>query len=301
MLLQTFHEFSRHTMSPLASICLHAAMAGYLIAAIIALAALLQPARVRMAWADGTGAFATGSLIAFFITRFVQAGTEPLQNMFEIVALSALFLALIYFVATRLRKLPAVAAFAYPAIVIIFLVNLMLAGSVASTPDAPLSNPLLVAHIVLTILAYGVFFMATVAAVMFLLQERTLKRHKDPNFMRNFPPLESLRKLVNNCVLIGLPLLTVGFALGFASFSADHWAGILKNPKVITSVVLWCVLLSVVALRRAGVLHGRRHYYMVLVGFMLVVATYIGLGVVTHRDRALVPAQDTQENPCSGL
>lgn len=303
MLLQTFHDFSRQAMSPTAAIALHASIAAFVVAAVTALAALLQPSKVHMRWADWAGALGTGSLLAYFVARFITAGTEPLQNMFDVVTLSALFLALIYFVATRVRKLPSIGAFAYPAIAIIFLVNLMLASTATSGGSEPLGSPLLVLHIVLTILAYGVFFMATVAAVMFLLQERMLKKRRDPAFMRSFPPLESLRRLVNTCIVIGLPLLTVGFALGFLAFSPSDWDNILHNPKVITSLVLWLVLLSAFVGRRVGLLHGRRHYYMVLVGFALVLTTYIGLGVVESRNRQQTAdsSQLERDEPCSGL
>lgn len=279
MLAQTFHEFSRNAMGPTATIALHVAIAAFIIAAVIALGSLLQPGRVKMFWADTTGAVATLALAIYFIARFIEAGTQPLQNMFEVVTLSAFCLALIYFIATRLKKLPAIGAFAFPAISIIFLVNLMLAGTATTGVEQPLSSPLLVLHILFTILAYGVFFMATVAAVMFLLQERMLKKRKDPNIMRSFPPLESLRGLVNTCVLIGLPLMTLGFVLGFIAFAPEDWAGIAQNPKVMTSLVLWLTLLVVVVGRKLGFLHGRRHLYMVLVGFALVLMTYVGLGV----------------------
>ena len=308
MLLQSFHEFSSNALTPVASIALHAAIGLFIVAAITALAALLQPSRVHMRWADWAGALATGSLVAYFAARFINDGTEPLQNMFDVVTLSALLVAITYFVASRLKKLSSLAAFTYPAVVIIFLVNFMLAGTASGGSEAPLSSPLLVAHIVLTILAYGVFFMASLAAVMFLIQERMLKKRKDPAFMRTFPPLESLRRLVNACILVGLPLLTVGFALGFASFRAEDWDGLYHNPKIMSSLVLWVVLLVVAVGRRVGWLHGRRHYYMVLIGFGLVLLSYIGLGLMEARNRAQQPAAATESGriekeaePCSAL
>ena len=292
MLLQSFHEFSSNAMTPVAAIALHAAIGLFIVAAITALAALLQPTRVHMRWADWAGALATGSLIAYFAARFIHDGTEPLQNMFDVVGLSALFLAVVYFVATRVKKLGSVGAFAYPAIVVIFLVDLLLARTVTDPGTEKVTSPLLIAHIILVILAYGVFFMATVAAVMFLLQERTIKTHKDPAYMRSFPPLESLRRLVDTCLMIGLPLLTLGFAFGFARFTSEDWAHIYRNPEALSSIVLWLVLLAVVVGRRAGWLHGRRHFYMVLVGFALVLVTYIGLGVV--QAKGLPTMQNTE-------
>jgi ABC-type uncharacterized transport system permease subunit len=300
MLLQTFHAFSRNALSPTAGIALHIAVGGFLLAALVAVAALLTPTRVKMRWADWVGGGATAALATYFIARFVDAGTEPLQNMFEVVCLSALFISLIYFVATRVKKLPSLGGFAFPAIAVIFLVDLLLASSATNGADAPLSNPLLIAHVVLVILAYGAFFIATLAAVMFLMQERMLKRHKDPTVMRNFPPLESLRRLVNACILVGLPVLTVAFALGFAAFTAEDWDGLARNPKIISALVLWLVMLGIVVGRRAGWLHGRRHLYMVLLGFALVLVTYVGLGMV-ERSRRTEVAVIQQDRACSGL
>ena len=129
-----------------------------------------------------------------------------------------------------------------------------------------------------------------------------LKKHKDPAIMRNFPPLESLRRLVNSCIMIGLPVLTVAFALGFASFDASNWGELFTSPKVLTSLVLWVILLIVVAGRRFGWLHGRRHFYMVLVGFVLVLATYVGLGIVKARGDTPLQSHIPQDGgPCSGL
>ena len=89
MLAQAFHDFSRDAIGPVAAVALHAAVAGYVVAGILALVALLLPARARMSWADGTGMAATGALGVYFVARFVESGTTPLQNIFEVLVLSA--------------------------------------------------------------------------------------------------------------------------------------------------------------------------------------------------------------------
>lgn len=276
MLLQTFHSFTQHAMGPAALVALHASILLFVIAAVISVTALLQPRKVRMAWADWTGAAGAFCLSAYFIARFAEAGSEPFTNLFEVIELAGLCLVLAYFVATRLRKLPALGAFAFPAVAIIFIVNLAFADSAAQGRE---STPLLVVHVLLTLLSYGAFFMATLAAVMFLMLERALKRHRDPALIRNFPPLESLKRLVNTCILVGLPLLTAGLVLGFLALSSSGWESIARNPKIPPSVVLWFVLLVAAAGRRLGFLQGRRNFYMVLAGFALVVMTFVGLGI----------------------
>jgi ABC-type uncharacterized transport system permease subunit len=301
MLAQAFHSFSQNAMGPTATVALHASILLFIVAAIIGIAALLQPRRLKMVWADWAGGAGTLALGVYFIARFIEAGTEPLSNLFEVVALSALFLAFAYFVAIRVRKMPALGAFAFPALSIIFLVNLLFAGSTAGSADPTETRPLLVLHVVLVLLSYAAFFMATVAAIMFLLQERALKKHRDPAVIRNFPPLESLRRLVNTCILIGLPLLTLGLALGFVAMSSQGWAEIARNPKIPPSLVLWAVMAGVAGGRWSGLLHGRRHFYLVLVGFLLVLTTYVGLGVWSRSQSSAMVSAAALEVPCSAM
>jgi ABC-type uncharacterized transport system permease subunit len=288
-MLAAVHNFS-FSMGPTASLALHVAIGGYFIAALLALAALLLPNKVKMSAADIAGAASTLALGVFFGARFFEAGTAPLGGMFEIVALTALFLSVTYLVASRLKPMPGVGAFAYPALAIIFLADFLLAPTFAESGPRGPEEPLLVVHIVLILLSYGVYLLAAAGAIMYLLQERQIKLHKDPRYMRSFPPLESLKNLVNTCVQIGLPLLTLGFGLGFVAFSADDWANVARNPKVLASLVLWLVLVGVYVGRMTGLLHGRRHFYWVLVGFVLVILTYVGLGLLVTR----APAPKTQ-------
>lgn len=188
---QSFHHFSSGAMGIGATAALHAALAAYLIAAILALAALFAPGRARMKWADWTGAVGTGALLLFLAARFAEAGLAPLGNLFEVLALSALCLALAYFVAISLKPMGALGGFVFPALAALFAVSLLSVTTSAGTDP----GMLVVLHVLLTVLAYGVFTMAAVAAVLFLLQERALRRHQGHGLARNLPPLEALRKL----------------------------------------------------------------------------------------------------------
>ena len=282
MLLVGFHNFNVETMGGFSSVTLHVAILGFLIAAVTAVVSVFQPRFMKPGLADRVGLGSAVLLALYFIARFIEAGSEPLENLFEVVLLSALFLALVYFIVIRVKPMAALGAFAFPGLALLLAVDLLIAPGFGSDriQGSWQSGPgLLVLHVLATVLSFGALFMAAVASLMFLVQERTLKRHKDPKFLRSFPSLEALRKLVNTCVFAGLLLLSLGLALGFMGFTATDWREIGQNPKVATSLLLWFVLALAAVGRLAGVLHGRRHYYLVLVGFLLVIVTYIGLGV----------------------
>ncbi len=306
MLAQTFHRFTSGGIGLLPQVALHTAITAFVIAAIIALVALFAPGRARMKWADITGAAGTAALLVYFGARFAEAGLAPLQNLFEVITLTALCLAGAYFVATRLKPMPALGGFAFPALAAVFLVSLLAGGTIEVADERSPLSAMVVLHVLLTILAYGVFFMAAVAASMFLIQERALKHHHTPGFARHFPPLESLRKLLHQCLWVGLPVLTVGFALGFGAFPADQWGALAMTPKVLTALVLWLVLLAGTLGRLTGWLHGRRQSYLVLLGFGLVLGTYIGLALFVraeneHAPRGAPRAAAWQEAPCTAL
>jgi len=293
-----FHQFSAGAIGVVAQVALHTAIAGYLIASVISLVALFAPQRARMAWADWTGGVATGALAAYFLARFSEAGFAPFGSMFEVLALSALCLAVAYFAATRIKPMAALGGFVFPALTMLFLVSLMVAGTAGGSGPV---GPMIVLHVLLIVLAYGVFFMAAVAAVMFLMQERALKRHMGSGLVRTFPPLEALRKLLTQCIWIGLPVLTLGFALGFGAYPPGQWVELALTPKVLTALVLWVVLLAAVVGRATGWLHGRRLSYLVLLGFALVLVTYVGLAASARAGTNKSVAAQPQEVTCNAM
>ncbi len=295
--LSAFHAFRFDPpLGVAASLLLHVAIVGFFVAGFVAVLSQLTP-RVKLGIANIAAAVSTGLLTGFFVARFVEAGSAPLGNLFEIVALCGLGLAVAYLVASRVKPMPAVGAFAFPVLAVIFGVDYLLAPTFARPGAHGPNEPLLVAHVILIVLAYGVFLLATTAAVMSLVQERQLKQHRETPFIRSFPPLESLRKLVNTCLLIGLPILTVGFALGFVAFNSADWGGVTSNPKIVASLVLWLVLVAALIGRITGVLHGRRHLYLVLAGFVLVIFSFVGLGLLAqsrNNQSASIATQETR-------
>jgi ABC-type uncharacterized transport system permease subunit len=284
MLADVFHPFSTGAVGGPAMVTLHAAIAGFIAAAMLSLVALFAPARAWMKWANAVGLVATVMLLVYFAARFAEAGIAPLQNLFEVIALSALCVACAYFAVIRAKSFAGLGGFVFPGIALTLLVSFPVAGTVEASSGG--AGALTVLHVVFTVLANGVFVIAAISAAMFLIQERALRRHQSPRFVRHFPPLESLRGLLNQCVWIGLPLLTLGLGLGFASSAPSNWTSLIAEPKVFSALVVWAVFAIAAAGRATGWLHGRRHSYLVLAGFVLVILTYAGLGFFVRESSA---------------
>lgn len=114
---------------------------------------------------------------------------------------------------------------------------------VAGRQDAALSMPeglvseLLVIHVTLALLSYVAFTFAFLFAMMYLFQQKTLKR-KQWQFRGRLPSLEQTESLAYVSNLIGVPLLAVSLLLGLVwahlRLSFNFWL----DPKIVTSFLM---------------------------------------------------------------
>ena len=129
-----------------------------------------------------------------------------------------------------------------------------------------------------SLLSYGAFLAAFVAGVLFLIQERQLKRKTMGVLFHHLPSLEALDRVNFRAISAGFGLLTIGATSGFveaALLRGRWWTG---DPKESLTVLLWAGYLALWALRRRATLRGRRVALLSIAGFSLVLFTFIGAG-----------------------
>ncbi len=114
---------------------------------------------------------------------------------------------------------------------------------------AHIIHEILVAHISFTILAYVFFTFSFFLSVMYLLQYWLLRKKKGFHWIWRFTDLKKLDEYSFTAVLIGVPLLFIGLALGFVwaytSGSEFYW----MDLKTVGSIVLLCIYIVYLLLR----------------------------------------------------
>src|SRR5260370_37081514 len=112
-------------------------------------------------------------------------------------------------------------------------------------------------RVVLWLLGCAARFFTAVGAVIYLLQERELKRKKPRSFYHRLPPLGTLDDLITRFMGLGFVLITlavmVGSACAFVSFETQ-W---IADPKFGISLFTLAVYLSMAFLRGSGGWLGR--------------------------------------------
>jgi ABC-type transport system involved in cytochrome c biogenesis permease subunit len=126
-------------------------------------------------------------------------------------------------------------------------------------------------------LGFAALFIAFVAAVMYLLQERELKSKHPTIFHNRLPSLELCDDLAYKSLAIGFPLITLGIVSG--ALWAQALAGItwIRDVKVLLSFVTWFVYLLLIHYRLIAGWRGRKAAYLAIVGFVGVLLTFLAV------------------------
>ena len=136
------------------------------------------------------------------------------------------------------------------------------------------SNLFLVLHVGLVLAAFAGFTLAAGLSALYLWQERRLKRRETTILRRPAPSLASLDALAARTVLVSLPALTLGIAVGAARLVSN---GDSVDALVIATAVTWFVWAAYLVLRFTRGLAGRRAAYLALAGFVLVIIVRLAL------------------------
>lgn len=97
----------------------------------------------------------------------------------------------------------------------------------------------LIWHILLSVLAFSLFTIASVQAVLVILQDRHLRQHQTRGLIRSLPPLQTMDALLFEMIGLGMILLTAAFIIGFPAID-DVYAQQLLH-KITFSIIGWLV------------------------------------------------------------
>ena len=189
---------------------------------------------------------------------------NPVSSTPEVVAFIGFLLAGGYLLASLRYRLTAAGAFAVPAA----LTLLVLGRVVPAEPDVPRMGTLGRVHIFLAAVGVAVFALAAVLAVLYLVEERRLKRRRFDRVGRE-TPLTTLDRLSVRCVSIGFPIFTVALVTGAVWIA--RLGGLTTTeaarPEYLIAVAAWVAFGVLLVARLGAGWQGRRAAWLTLGGF----------------------------------
>jgi cytochrome c-type biogenesis protein CcsB len=221
------------------------------------------------------------------VTRGLAVHRAPWGNMYEfITALTCVAAIFFCYIVVRYRAW-ALGVFVMGAVVI----ALGLARALIDTPAGPLVPALqsywLSIHVTAMTLATGIFFVAAVLGIMYLVAERYRKRveagksRPGNGLIERIPSAQTLDKLTYRTVVFGFPVWTFGVIAG-AIWADQAWGRYWGwDPVETWAFITWVIYAAYLHARATAGWRGARAHYIQLLGFvslltnMLVVQIFI--------------------------
>jgi ABC-type uncharacterized transport system permease subunit len=120
-------------------------------------------------------------------------------------------------------------------------------------------------HITLATAGVALFAVAAGGAVIYLIEDRNLKRHRAGRLFKRGPALETLDTLNRRCILLGFPLFTVAVVTGAVWGVKLHDQ--LFTPQYSIATAAWLMYAVLLVARVTAGWRGRRAAIVTLGGF----------------------------------
>lgn len=132
-------------------------------------------------------------------------------------------------------------------------------------------------HIITVYLSYIVFFAASVAAVLYLVQNHALKNKQAGIIFSRLPGLSFLDKLNYRSIGLGFPILTFSILSGFIwaeNIHGIYWSS--YNSRQIYAIVLWLIYAVTLHVRLSAKLRGKKVALLTLSAFLVMILSLLG-------------------------
>jgi len=201
----------------------------------------------------------------FLALRGQELRQCPVTNTFELLIFVAWAMVLLYFTVGTAYRWSLLGMFTAPMVFIFHVVALLLPDErPAKLESAGFWNEL---HKSLALLSFGAFALASIAGVMFLVQDHQLKRRRLDALSYRLPPIHNLTKVIRRLILSGFVMLSLAIFCAYRIPDRDEAHSLLPVWGV------WAVYAGILAYELTRGMSGKKAALAAVLGFLLPILT----------------------------
>jgi len=217
--------------------------------------------------------------LLFTLFRYIEAGHTPITNLHESLSFFSMAVVGVFIFFERRFKIIVLGSFVTPVALLLMAVS-SLFPSALSPLNPALKSKWLVIHTVVAFLGYASFAVAFGAAIIYLMQERFLKKKKLGGLFQRLPSLDTLDEINYRCLTFGFPLLTVAIISG-AIWAETAWGTYWSwDPKETWSLITWFVYAALLHGRLTTGWRGKKAAILAIIGFFVMLFTFLGVNLL---------------------
>ncbi len=212
--------------------------------------------------------------------RSFFSGFFPLATPFDVLSVFAWLIIGIYLLAMLRDASPIFGAMVAPMAVVLMIVGATLSYQIKEPIVPILHSWWLPIHVSFALAGNSVFAIMAIVGLMYIFQERLIKKKKLGRTHKLLPSLEILDLVNRRGLPIGFFLMTVGIVSG-ALWAGSAWGFYWSwDPKETWSLITWFAYAAMVHQRMVLGWRGKKAAIMAIIGFGLVLFTFIGVSVL---------------------
>ncbi|MDZ7666039.1 MAG: cytochrome c biogenesis protein CcsA [Desulfotignum sp.] len=202
----------------------------------------------------------------------------PVQNLVQNLSMAALAFGVMFLYVRYKFNLKMLGLFAAMILSLTMLAALLLPDTQAP-PNQALKGIWFYCHIILIFAGDAMLGLACGAGILYLLQEKGIKDRNPGFFFKRLPSLDFLDTVSHACITTGFFLLTLGLVTGFV-YAKVLWGQFWSwDFKELFSMGAWLVYAVLLHLRLYAGWRGRKSAIMTIVGFGIIVFTFLGVNL----------------------
>jgi HemX protein len=160
-------------------------------------------------------------------------GQCPMKSVSDILVFIAWSVVLLYFLVGTTYRVSLLGMFTAPMVVAMHGLALAVPNAFPNYPAKAVIDPWVELHAALALIAYAAFALACVTGIMYLLQERFLKKHLIGGLFYQLPPIQGLAKAIQRQIFLGVLLLSASLIITIKLDTP------ITNPKLIITWGVW--------------------------------------------------------------
>jgi len=230
------------------------------------------------------GAFGMAAVfqLVSIVDQWMALGQFPVSDIFQTMSFCAWVITVAFLTLYYRYKASSLSVFIFPLVFLMTLVGALKSQS-SSWSNPTIRSTWLVIHVVLSLLGYAALLFTAAAAVVYLIQERQLKRKSVSAVYRALPPLGTLDELISRSLGAGFAFVTAGIVIGSIWASKEMGSSWIGNSSIAISFVTWAVYLALVFVRVGAGWRGRKTAILSIVALACCVATWLAHAQLERR------------------
>jgi ABC-type uncharacterized transport system permease subunit len=180
---------------------------------------------------------------------------------------------LIYWLGSFFYRLEALHLLVLPAAAVLSLLPSLLTAAHPLTNTASLAFK---AHLMISLLAYSLFTIASLHVLLMAFTERRLHSGDVPAYLQSLPPLLTMETLLFRIIAAGLVFLTLTLGSGMLFSEELFGKPMTFTHKTVFGVLSWLIFSALLAGRAIYGWRGRIALRWTLAGFMSLLLAYVG-------------------------